>query len=311
MAHEILVARQRAYALLGGVIRHGVRERDLPAIGTVPTLAECLSVPADLTEIAAAHHGLFQLDVPPYESFFLQPDRLLGGTTTDSVSVAYRLGGFVPDTSDVAADHLGVELTYLSWLGGARADAAEDGEASQDRRIEELERVFLDQHLLRWLPILEAAIPDRGGLFGRVLELALTLAREHRASIAGSPAPWELPQAPDLDAPETRLRDIAEALCTPCHAGGLLTRTALAEIGRRDRLPQGFGDRTQTLANLFRSGARFGVLDQVLSRIDERFQAFESTAARGAPGEPWEARARLTRDRLKGMRTRLSELADT
>jgi len=286
------VARERAAVLLGGLVRHGVRE--LAVVRAVPPLAEVLPEGVTLEGLAAVHHRVFSLEAPPVESFWLSPDRLLGGDKSAAVAAAYRLGGFAPRVADVTPDHLGMQLAYVGWLAGARAHAVEDGRADEDARIAVLEQEFVDQHLLRWLPALAAAVRGLDPFFERVLELALALVE----GVAGERTAWDLPPVPDLGTAETSVRDIARVLCTPAHAGGLLTRTALARLGRADSLPAGFGDREQTLANLVRSAARFEALDALLGRLDDELGRL------GEAGGPWAdrcAETRATLARMKGL----------
>lgn len=303
-----LTARERAYGLLADLIRSGLHPDREATVRGVEALADALPEPLDGPELAARHHGLFGLDVPPFESFFLAPDRLLGGPVSDMVARAYALGGFQPTLDDVAPDHLGVELAYLGWLSGARADAVRDGEAAHDRRIADLERAFLDDHLLRWLPVLVASVPDPDEFFGVCLDLALALAREHRGSLGVAPSPWSLPPLPELEDATTGLRQLAEALCTPCLAGGLLTRSAIAGLGRDRKLPRGFGDRTQTLANLFRSAARFDALDDVLGALDAHLGGWAHALAEHPHDAPWRARIAAHRQRLAGVRERAASV---
>jgi hypothetical protein len=256
----------------------------------------------DLDQLAANHHRHFGIETPPYESFFLSPDRLLGGSRTDAVQSAYRAGGFNPNVADTSADHIGIELAYLGWLQGARSDAVQDDQLAVASRIARLESRFLEEHLLRWLPVLVAAIPQSDTFFARCLELALGLSREHASTLGVRPSEWSLPPVPDLEDPKTGLRELAEALCTPCLAGGLLTHSAIAKLGRDRRLPRGFGDRPQTLTNLFRSAARFQQLDQVLGSLDDHLAGWARAYDHDVSTGPWQARIVDCRARIDRMR---------
>jgi len=291
---QVHVAQERAAVLLAGLVRHGVR--DIAQVRAVPPLAEALPDEVTPEGLAASHHRVFSLEAPPIESFWCSPDRLLGGDRSDAVARAYRLGGFAPRVADVSPDHLGVQLSYIGWLAGARAHASEDSRPDQDARVAALEQDFVQAHVLRWLPALVVALDGLAPFWERVLELSLSLVQ----GVAAGSTQWVLPPVPDLSSPETSVRDISRVLCTPALAGGLLTRTALAELGRADSLLAGFGAREQTLANLVRSAARFDRLDALLARLDARF------AALGAAGGPWGVRCGETRSVLG----RLRRLAD-
>ncbi len=268
MSGDAGAARERAALLLAGLVRHGVR--DLATVRAVPPLAEVLPDGATLEALAASHHRVFQLEAPPLAGFWLSEDRLVGGPAADAVLASCRVSEFAPKLGDVSADHLAVQLAHLAWVTGT----SREGLVARD--------------LLTWLPALEVAVRGLDPFWSRVLELALTLARQ-----LAEPPRFALPPLPDLTGPEVGLRDVARVLCTPALAGGLLTRSALAELGRADRLPAGFGDREQTLANLLRSAGRFDQVGSVLDGLDRCF------AELGAAGGAWAARSGETRGALK------------
>ncbi len=288
---QVAVARERAYTLLGRLVRYGLSPELEPA---------ARAALGDLSVQPGEHYQLFGLDAPPYESFFLSPDRLLGGDHAEAVARDYAAGGFQPEVSDVAADHLGVQLAFLGWLEGARGDALRDDIAHQE--LLDLQARFLDQHLLRWLPAYVASVPGNG-FYPRALRLALDLALDHREALPGATAPFELPEAPPVG--NEGLRDIAELLCTPCHAGGLLTRGALRQLGD---LPRGFGQRPHELKTLLLSAARFGELPAVIEALDGELLRWD--AALQGPVAPWRARIAHTRSLLDGMQLAVAALHD-
>ena len=276
------LARERAYVLFGRLIRYGISADLEPAAGAA--LGDVAVEPGE-------HHDLFGFEAPPYESFVLSPDRLLGGEISGEVARTYAAGGFSPDVADVAPDHLGVELAYLGWLCGARGDALRDGVEAE--ALLGLQRSFLEEHLLRWLPAYAASL---GGnrTYVRTVRLAAELVIEHARSLGASPS-FALPEPPDVE--REGLRDIAELLCTPCFAGGVLTRGTIRALGD---LPRGFGERPHELKTLLLSAARFGQLDEVLAALDAELVRW-TDGLRGPVG-PWRDRIARTRSLLTGMR---------
>ncbi len=294
----------RALIFLGRLITEGA------APDLLPTVREVFGPIGGAAGLAARHHALFGMEAPPYQSFFLSPDRLLGGDTSAAVAAEYARAGFAPDVSDTAPDHLGIELVFVGVLVRRGASDAERG--------------FLDGHLLRWLPALAAALPaaltagDQSsgespsvGLFNEAVCLALELTRSRRASLGGAVPDWALPPTPAVA--DGSLREIAELLCTPALAGGLLGRRAIGAMGREHGAPRGFGPRAQELKTLLLSSARYGVLDDVLGEIDSELCRWMAAHRAGSPrgpndsrpwthARPWLERITATRSLIAAMR---------
>lgn len=104
---------------------------------------------------------LFVLSSPPYEAALLEESGHLNSRVTDSVTDFYRACGFNPGRgsagashpSVLAMDHLSAELEFLAHLAGAEAEAWREGTPEAAR--EQIGRAarFLDEHLLRWMPL--------------------------------------------------------------------------------------------------------------------------------------------------------------
>lgn len=324
---QLAIARTHAYALLARLMVRGMDESLLEQVRAVPALASVLPEEVDLDELAAAHHRRFRFEAFPHAGVYLDPEGLAGGEAADRSRTTYRSAGFHPKLDDLAADHLGVQLSFLSFLCGAEADALEDGELEAAGRIAELQRRFLDEHLLRWLPALVATIDGtERDLWRQVVVMASELAADHRASYAGAAneaAPWRLPEAPRLlDDPETDLRTIVEFLLAPAHAGLFLGRNDLAVLGRKHELPRGFGSRRIILTNLFKSAVEFEQVPELMASLTMAIQDRAASLNRqldDAPAlapsiEPWIRRlgdtARIAHRIARAPRIALEDMAE-
>lgn len=275
-------ARYRLYALLGRLVVEGVGPRTDATVRALPALAAALPEASD-DERAAEHHRVWSLEVFPYESVFLGPSALLG-ERAPAVHASWAACGFSSRRADLEPDHLGLELACVAFLSAAEADALDDGLDAEPLRA--LQRRFLDDHLLRWLPAVQVAIRRCGAGFERaVVDLALELAQSHR----GDPAPWELDPVPlDLDDPGTGLARIARWLSVPAASGMFLSKAAIARIAARIEVPRGFGSRARMLQSVLFAAADHGRLPEVVGAIDEERAAWQVL------GPPWSDRLERT-----------------
>lgn len=269
-------ARSLSYWLFSEIFLHGVTDDMLPVLADLPELARYLQdqIP---DERAAAHYGLFGMNVPPYASIFLSDDRLLGGATSETAQTFYASVGYAAvagaDPGETP-DHIGVELGLLAYLSGAEAGALADSVAHEAARMRHWQRRFMDEHLLWWLPGLALAIQNQDDPFYAALaSLALDLVRDHRRGLgddllAGSVTnPLSEPRADLLQDDKTSLKDIANLLLTPAQSGLYLSRDDITGLARSLQMPCGFGDRLLTLTNLFRAAADHDRLPDVCAAL--------------------------------------------
>lgn len=290
---DLAQARSRAYALFGRIFGQGLGEDVLPILAEIPDLAGPLDFDRfDADEAAAVHYHLFGLNVFPYESAFLDGEAKLGGEVSESVLRFYQQGGFVAARSSEGSDHLAIELQFLAFLSEAEGEAIQDGLARVALRIRDLARLFLDEHLLVWLPSLVQAIRQQGDRFYAVLaDLTLDLASLHRDDLEtvllASPARFHLPPAPaPIIDDQTSLKAIAGCLVAPALSGIFLSRDDITRLARGQKLPRGFGSRAQMLANLLHAAADYeqfdALLDDLQSLIGAWRQAYSDLQGTGA-----------------------------
>ena len=281
-AAQQALARSRAYDLFGRLYREGLTPDVVPAVRAMPGLADAVPDPFDADAAAADHYDLFGLNVFPYASFFLDASGRLGGPVTDLVRHQLQRVNLAPEGDAESADHLGHELAYLALLAGAEADARADGARAEAQRMQHLQRQFLDRHLLWWLPPFVRAVRQHEHPFYATLaELTGELVIDHRAALGGAAAGPLMPTPDDppadlLDDESTGLKDIAAFLMMPVWSGLVLRRDDITQLGRSERLPRGFGDRTQMLTNLLRSAVEYDGLDSVLEQLIGTVDAWRS-----------------------------------
>ena len=305
-AHTGCIARGRAYDLLATGLTDGLRPDRVAHFRAVPALAPHIGTDPDPDGWASAHHTALSLEVPPYEGAFLSETGQLDDG--EGLRQAYARGGLSGVPEDQPPDHVGVELRFLAWLSGAEADAILDGQEDARAQVQDLASSFIDAHLGRWLPALAVALqtsPPTHPFFRELALLAAELVSSHRAQLPGPVAAWSLPPVPDLlSDPDTRLADLATTLTIPSLAGGMLSRAALAGIGRSAEVPKGFGSRALMLTNLMRSAAEYERLPEVLAGLGVVATGWsEAHAALGAT--VWADRAQDT----VGLLNRMAEQA--
>jgi TorA maturation chaperone TorD len=317
-ASELALARSRSYALFGQLFLSGLSPEVLSFVQVIPELAGVLPETFDEDEAAADYQHLFGFNVFAHESIFLDPAGLLGGPVGEAVLHSFTRAGYDPGTSSDNADHIGHELNCLAFLCGAEAEAWEDDRPNVASRIVLLQKEFLDQHLLGWLPPLALSIRQQNQPFYSALaDLALDLATSHRSDTDSGPADvFLLPEPPDLLADEQAgLRDIVAYLLTPAYSGVFLARDDIGRLAHRQTLPRGFGGRRQMLQNLLRSAANYDMLEMVLQDLGQLTKGWETAYGEMAADphmqpfiEIWQARAAGTLALVRAMHTRLQSL---
>ena len=104
-------------------------------------------------ELTAEHTRVFALpaDVIPHEAFYTDPKRRLGGSVTTAVARFYESAGaqIMPQCVEMP-DHIGVELQLMEFLCRLETDLSPDGDIQKLSRCRDLQKQFLEAHLLRW-----------------------------------------------------------------------------------------------------------------------------------------------------------------
>jgi TorA maturation chaperone TorD len=108
----------------------------------------------------AAHDADFAhltvVNLVPHGSFYMRDDARVEAGGANPVNDFYLAHGFEVDLGvarAIAGDHLGIELELLAHLAGHEADALQRGDQAYAVRVREVQRLFLEEHVLPWAPL--------------------------------------------------------------------------------------------------------------------------------------------------------------
>ena len=246
------------YRLLAGCYLAPPDGELLELAAELPELAAHLGEP----ELAQRHSWLFDFNVYPYASVFLDPSGMLQAPWSSFVAdVLGALGlELSTDAGVAAADHLGALLESVATLLEREA-AATPVDAARARHGQ---GVLLREHLLPWMPSFLGAIGRiDGGFYGAVTTLTGELLLEHAEALNGPPlAPFRFPEEEPAAEEKSGARGAArrelQRLLTPARSGLFLSRADLAALGSRLELPVRFAERRFMLENLVAAAAERG-----------------------------------------------------
>lgn len=241
-----------------------------------------LEVAADIAELRPHLKGeleqqfswLFDFNVYPYASVFLDPSGMLNAPWSGFVAGVYQaLGLELSEGAGLAAaDHVGAQLESLAVLTGREADGGLEAQRSLHAQ-----RSLLFEHVLPWLPSFVAAIEraDRGFYralarlsLGTVLEHAEALSAGVEApafSFAEAEEPVPTPSVSKKGAGEARQK--LQSLVTPARSGLFLSRADIQRLGRELDLPTRFAERAFMLEALLSSAADSDKLGDLFGRL--------------------------------------------
>ncbi|MDA1001458.1 MAG: molecular chaperone TorD family protein [bacterium] len=120
----------------------------------------------DMKALRVDFTQLFITSSPPYEAAICDESGHLNAGVTDRVVDFYRARGFDPGLGSgahagiLAPDHLSVELEFLAHLAEGEAAAWRSRNAEEARAHLASAARFLDEHLLRWMPILTTCVEE-------------------------------------------------------------------------------------------------------------------------------------------------------
>lgn len=184
-------ARSNIYALLSRVLLQELDEEMLQIIKNdenimdfFPTLKEWkpfLEVPSrELLDeyLNPDFVNLSLLHLIPYETFYMREDQKIETGGANPVTDMYSAYNFVVDyeaARTVSADHIGVELEFMHHLVEAELKALQEDDKEASRAFKEIEKEFLNKHLLRWAPmyLINAKYEARTPLYYDATEMAL------------------------------------------------------------------------------------------------------------------------------------------
>ena len=242
---------------------------------------------------ASAHTDLFDFQLYPYASVYLNEDGMLGSAARDRIADFLRvLGAAAPPEPD----HLAFLLACYASL--AEAESKADNESSRIR-AQHARSAFLHEHLLSWLPFFLGTLRRITAAdafyraWGQVLSTALDNARndaEPPASLA-----LHLRRAPAMADPRTEGTDaFLASLLAPAVSGMILVRDDLARGAAELDLGMRKGERRFVMRALL--GQEPGrVLEWLAGEARRQGRAHPD---QGAATAHWRARCRATADLL-------------
>ena len=313
---QVARARHHTYLLLGRLFVEGVNDELLPYVRAIPELASALPDSPDMDEVAADYQHLFGFNLFPYESIFLDSSGLSGGAISEAVQRICEGAGYTAGIAATSPDHLGAELSFMAFLAGGEAEAWDSNLAAVARQMEQRQRDFLQEHLLRWLlPLVLAVRQQEEPFFTALANLTLDFVHSHYASL-GAPAAidFRLPAPPTLlDNEKTGLKEIAAYLTTPLYSGVYLSRDDIGRLARQQRLPRGFAGREQMLVNVLRSAVQYDTLPALVVALQSFSDGWQKAYADVANTYPelrpwataWQARANKTVRLLTQIRSQI------
>ena len=262
---------------------------------------------------------LFEFNVYPYASVFLDPSGMLNSDWSGFVGGVYEALGLELSLSAglAAGDHLAAQLEALAVL----CEHAETSDELLKAKAEHGQRVLMFEHILPWLASFSFAVRriDKG-FYGKLTALCLDLTLEHgRELLTETSAPefqfatttqaFEYQQPGDFKKKASEARGKLQSLITPAHSGLFLSREDITQLGRKLGLPVRFAERPFMLENLVSSAADAEMLDQLFSQwqvlLEQEQKAFETLASEHPEianiWDAWEKKLSATRQYLASL----------
>ncbi|WP_372998698.1 molecular chaperone [Sulfurimonas sp.] len=118
------------------------------------------------------------LHLIPYESFYVREDQMVETGGANPVTDMYSAYNFMVDyeaSRTVSSDHIGVEFEFMHHLCQAELKAMEDEDLESVKEIREVQREFLNKHLINWAPLylINMKFEARTPLYYDAAEMAL------------------------------------------------------------------------------------------------------------------------------------------
>jgi TorA maturation chaperone TorD len=247
-----------------------------------------------VAQLRAEWTRIFVLNVPPYESLFVDDPPMLNTEATQRVADAYRRLGRRPAAGSRvgAPDHLGVELELLGQLAAEEARALGECDEGRASRLRAEQADFLHAHPLRWGPVACLAVERCAGDppagfpgFGALARLCREFLLAEGESLGGTgdegrrtkdegrrtENQGRTTQDARRETRDERSPDLAAAarhLAAPARSGVFLSRQDLARLARRLGLPGRLGDRADAIRDLCEAGLGYGRGDAVAAQVE-------------------------------------------
>jgi len=118
------------------------------------------------------------LHLIPYESFYVREDQMVETGGANPVTDIYSAYDFIVDfgvARVVSTDHIGVELEFMHHLCEVQIKAELNGDNETVSELKEVQREFLNRHLLQWAPmyLLNVKYESRTPLYCDTADMAI------------------------------------------------------------------------------------------------------------------------------------------
>jgi putative dimethyl sulfoxide reductase chaperone len=290
---ETAEARSGAYRLFAHLLAGEPDGRWLDFLRSNSSLLPGLEIPEPEKQpqfielLQVEYTRLFLLNLYPYQSVFGGAEPLLNTLETEKVQDYFFGHGFSVERvkgriKNLLPDHLAVEMRFMAYLAKGEALAWREAKTETALNLAQAAHSFLQDYLLKWLPVLALAVPRISqNNFYRIL-IAQTLAftlydfrhlqeqgtgegklRENAAKSAAKN------ETLILDLAQERLPEIVNYLTTPARSGFFLTKIEIERLAQRLRLPPSGENRFQMFRALFEQAAQYEVLADLLTALSE------------------------------------------
>lgn len=268
-----------------------------PPAAATAELADLLGLGAPPS--AAEFTDLFEFQLYPYASVYLDPSGKLGGEARDRVAGFWRAMGEAPPDEP---DHLSTLLAAYAELIERAAASDTDAEASRADPWQRARAAFLWEHLLSWLPVYAAKLGKVAGGLGSSFyaDWAGLLDRALIEEVATVGTLGRLPlhlreTATMADPREQGGEEFLQSLLSPARSGIILVSYDLRRAARDTGLGLRKGERLYVLRALLGQAP-----DPVLSWLAGEARRWESLHSErrgflGAVAVHWADRAAATR----------------
>jgi TorA maturation chaperone TorD len=261
-----------------------------PPDAAVARVAAMLELPAAPTP--AEHAFLFQRELPPFASIYLNPTGEVGGEARDRIVGFWRAAGRTPAAEP---DHL---ADLLAFYAGLLEQELQERDAPRRHALARVRTAFLWEQLLSWVPAYATKVdligPRSYRRWAQLVEQVLAREAWRAAPVAATPP--ALRRAADLPLPAPGDDEALVAyLAAPARSGLVLTRLDVERAADDLRAPMTPCGVREGLAELLR--VRPGGFVSWLAAEARRWEQRHERNRDVLPALPdhWVRRARATR----------------
>lgn len=130
------------------------------------------------------------LPAPPYASYFVNDKRLMGPEAVAVRRTYLKWGVAAQQLGRVPDDHIALELAFMAYLSDEIADAFGQGDDDQCKNLRDVQKNFLKDHLLPWVPVfcLKVVAATQNEFFIELSSLTLACLESDQECLAGKHA---------------------------------------------------------------------------------------------------------------------------